>query len=419
MSFDIQVTIPCGRNKITHLRIFTGFYWKDALAVGIHDSSDSRENICLFEIKNFNPHEKRDHLDLEHQHSENFSMLPTDVFFEFYSYQNNVFLFCFQTKVALSTLLLSTASKQEYIAQNNNFRMQNPAFLSEVNAKKLPTKLPFSLRVTQVTGNVAKYRTEQSIFGTSIKQETLEKAVAICDALMPILQPFQHHRTPFQNLRTFKRIDNFSCLFTNLPAVNTIQANSSSPVAYELPLYFMNAALFLNKISHETMREKICYLQNIDEMTLLRIVRDALMAFTLCKFEGVYLADTFYGIEGDDQPCVEARHFYKDRYFSKDDCEGRLYQGYVISYSAFKMFSRLETNFLLNTMRTNPRNRMFAMLDDRTLECLIQCTQTVGWLLDSKIIAFYPCTGESMFKQVDIMTNKYTGLCVCVCVSVP
>eukprot|EP00961_Rhodomonas_salina_P298368 3938010-Rhodomonas_salina.1 len=101
---------------------------------------------------------------------------------------------------------------------------------------------------------------------------------------------------------------------------------STFPV--EVPIYLLAGAVIMNGIPLENaLNGTLASLSCLDSPAhLLRIVRDTMLAFSVCKTEGKYLADTLFSIPSDDQPFSDAHHF-DETFFPRDDCEGRLQQG--------------------------------------------------------------------------------------------
>ena len=132
----------------------------------------------------------------------------------------------------------------------------------------------------------------------------------------------------FCNMRTFARDRCNTCLFQDLHALFETPWTCLPPT---LALYALCGALLCNGgLTPTDLTERLLPgLASAEGGTLravfMRVVRDTVACFTLCRVEGVYWSDTSLGKPVEDQP-FPLSFMPAERVFAKDDCEGRAAQ---------------------------------------------------------------------------------------------
>jgi hypothetical protein len=134
----------------------------------------------------------------------------------------------------------------------------------------------------------------------------------------------------FCNMRTFARDRCNTCLFQDLHALFETPWTCLPPT---LALYALCGALMCNGgLTPADLTDRLIPglrlatpEGGILRAVFMRVVRDTVACFTLCRVEGVYWADTSLGKPVEDQP-FPLSFMPAERVFAKDDCEGRASQ---------------------------------------------------------------------------------------------
>ena len=127
-------------------------------------------------------------------------------------------------------------------------------------------------------------------------------------------------KTGFTLQRTLLVAPFMSALFTDLQTLFYAVHGTTLPPT--VAVYLMINALRVHRMRPEDF-ERLCHKPNrttSDAFRLLRLIRDVLVGWTMCRVEGRYNPDTCLGKPSDDQPCKNTSK-PGIRVFDADDCE--------------------------------------------------------------------------------------------------
>lgn len=406
-----------GERVASHVLVYRGKYWHSTKA---ELSWDPDYQMLMASIKLTWKRRPLHVLEAEDMISEQAkNTVPSRIFLEFHSINNERSEFRFGTSFDVRDLLskgyIGHQRRLDLVGRNNNMLMGNKTLQYnntpekyEIIVNLAAPSLPLSIEALQAVDPATLWTpNEQPLV---LHRETLiHRSTTVGNWFRTILQPYMTHQTPFQNLRTFIRNDAFSPLFTNLPELWT---SNMSAFPIEVLLYLTLNALIINGQTQTHIRSSFPFLSSLNTNTLLRICRDVIMGFTMCKTEGKYQSDTLFGVDSDDQPFVDGSNF-DSTFFSRDDCEGRLQQGQMI-VNMLTAIARWSFESIWNHVRTR-QMRLINALGDEILEGIIKCTMAVSWLFSNKIMKFSMCVGEARFGKLEDANSamhtppKFTG----------
>lgn len=252
---------------------------------------------------------------------------------------------------------------------------------------------------------------EQTSIPSSIEPEGLpyvptldhhQKVVSLTRWMETYLtEQFPQERTIFKVLRTYCRAAWMTTFFfdlhklyetkdgTNLPPIIALYIVCNASIVHRKDLQYI-LTLLRQAASNQLSSEEV--------ESLLTLVRDIIMCFTLCTREGKYRDDLSLGEIVEDQPfSFEARE--GDNVFDEDDCEGHNQQGCVHIKGLFQHIAKdFQKNDLQNVRAHVHSTRSCCLnVSDDEIEILLMIAVQLGLLFETKILDALLCVGEANF----------------------
>ena len=136
--------------------------------------------------------------------------------------------------------------------------------------------------------------------------------------------------TGFVNVRTVLQDRCMTTFFSDIPSI--VEPSMGTTLPPTLAVYSVCNALRVHRMSAAE------FLRNLQEPALvLRLVRDMLTPWTMCRVEGRYAADVWCGKACEDQPFTNSLK-PGTRVFTIDDCEGRNQEACIHAVLMFLWF---------------------------------------------------------------------------------
>eukprot|EP00961_Rhodomonas_salina_P231898 3132826-Rhodomonas_salina.2 len=394
----IQVTLhnacdPDGTPQVNNVSAFRGFFWHHATAKVSLTTSDQSLVFFLhipWGIRETYFLETNKQLDtdtiLMHKHN------PTVVHLQFFYTTESQSEFRFGCY--FNALSLIENGSCDIQATNNNMQTGSTAFQN----------ISLSRNVSVVMSKPFKHRKLQYVTSyTPPDCTTVKSSILVGNWFFQLLNLVKPHETPFTNIRTFVRNPNMSTLFTCLPKMWD-ETPSTFPV--EVPIYLLAGALIMNGIPLENaLNGTLASLACLNSPAhLLRIVRDTMLAFSVCTTEGKYLADTLFTIPSDDQCFADAHHF-DDTFFPRDDCEGKLQQGGMVLKAICSLHLFTEDQ-IITEIHSN-RLPILASISDPLLCNIVRVAKSISCLFHNKLLHFDMAVGEAAFASFQSNDSKH------------
>ena len=206
----------------------------------------------------------------------------------------------------------------------------------------------------------------------------------------------------FSNLRSYCRDYGVVALFPDLHHVFYTQGTTLPPV---LACYLLQNALLCHRVPHaqlwDILRQEERGTATPEQISaLVKTLRDVFAGWTLCQYEGKYLADTCGGKSVEDQPFKLAFDTRFDSLLGWDDCEG--YNQCMQQVAA-----------LLESMASVERTRLLALLrgtwatlfswtagePDKVLVPLADMCVAIGRMLLDNRLTVHMSVGRVHFAQ--------------------
>jgi hypothetical protein len=145
--------------------------------------------------------------------------------------------------------------------------------------------------------------------------------------------------------------------------------------------------------------------------TMLVMVRDILMCFTMCQREGKYRDDKALGKFVEDQPFSLAFRPPGDNVFDEDDCEGHDQHGCVHVKGLFQQIARdAEENRFDNVMKhLDTETKCLQISNTETMLVLLKICTALGQMFSSKQLDAIMAVGEANFAS--FAQVKASGQC--------
>lgn len=222
--------------------------------------------------------------------------------------------------------------------------------------------------------------------------------------LLRVLHKITHNgkRTGFSNMRTVCRDAWMTTFFPDLPLLFD-QGWTTLPVS--LACYILTAVLFVHDISPEAALGMLA--KKSDPMFILQLTRDMLCSWTMCRFEGNYVADMCGKTSVEDQPFVNCDK-PGARVFQQDDCEGRNQQACIhCKHMLIKIYHDMHYNeskgINAHFLKYPPIGPPFSCLDftgrqDDLLPILRICARLGGMFVSGELEA-HMAVGDVDFKH--------------------
>ena len=233
------------------------------------------------------------------------------------------------------------------------------------------------------------------------------KVKQIMDALFP------SDTTEFKTIRTYGRNAWLTTFSFDLHKIfeTDMEGTNLPPV---LALYIVCNACIINQVQPDAF---LNLLENVDDNpeeieTLLSMVRDIIMCFTMCQREGAYRDDLSLGVLVEDQPFSFAFR-PGDNVFDEDDCEGHDQQGCVHIKGLFKLIFRDFVNFGLRNVNDHLQSvlgRADSCLNfnGNTLACetIVGICVKLGGMFEEENLNAIMCVGEANFSSFGQVVEK-------------
>ena len=207
--------------------------------------------------------------------------------------------------------------------------------------------------------------------------------------------------TGFINIRTVLQDRCMTTFFPDIPGIIQPQLGTTLPPT--LAIYSVCNALRVHRISPSTFLRS-----TRDTGLVLRLVRDMLVPWTMCRLEGQYAADLWCGKACEDQPFTNSLK-PGIRVWPIDDCEGRNQEACVHAVLMFVWIyldrSQNQSSGVNAHFEAYPPNAgclAFSGTQDPDFVRLLEVCYAVGELLHTRILSTHMAVGDVYFhKQLE------------------
>lgn len=204
----------------------------------------------------------------------------------------------------------------------------------------------------------------------------------------------------FKTLRTYCRSPWMTLFFFDLHKLYETKGGTNLPPV--MALYIVCNSCIIHQIELKEFLGLLCMDERTpDEMeTMLSIVRDIIMCFTICQREGQYRDDKSLGVIVEDQP-FSFSFRPGNNVFDEDDCEGHDQQGCVHVKGLFQHIARDHRESNLHNVREQVQTSMDACLcvDPESIEDLLAISVRLGNMFEVKVLDAIMCVGEANFTS--------------------
>lgn len=238
--------------------------------------------------------------------------------------------------------------------------------------------------------------------------QTHETVMRITDWIKHIMQTlFPQEKSVFTTLRTYCRGPWMTTFFFDLHKLyETSEGTNLPPV---LALYIVCNACMVHRITPDVFLRILSECSTSEDAsqchieTMLSMVRDIIMCFTMCQREGKYRDDKCLGDFVEDQPFSMAFRPPGDNVFDEDDCEGHDQHGCVHIKGLFQHILKdaSENRFenVMQHLRSLGSTSCLQICNENTLLTLLQICATLGRMFDSKQLDAIMAVGEANFAS--------------------
>jgi hypothetical protein len=240
---------------------------------------------------------------------------------------------------------------------------------------------------------------------TKILHNDMLKISEWFQCMLQILCPAS--KSNFLNIRTLCRDYGNSLPFQFLTELFKVPMGPSLPL--EMVLYCLYHALILNRMQPSNFRNIILNLFNVsrsDMRLFMRIIRDTIVPWTMCSFEGLYVADTSLGQNVEDQP-FPFSFLPGNRVFHKDDCEGRMSEAQQMKEAFISFFHTVECNGCISDFISELSHSLYQKdhkltrmaLSIETWVHLLHISYVIGSLFDTMRLELHTTVGDVNFSS--------------------
>lgn len=218
-------------------------------------------------------------------------------------------------------------------------------------------------------------------------------------------------KSNFKNIRTFCRDYANSVLFQHLNKI--FEYTYPTPLPYEILFYSLYNSICINNFHVQKFIS--CFdLKNMkikdstQVLCILRIIRDCIIPWTMCVWEGMYWSDTSLGQDIEDQP-FPFSFLPGKRIFQKDDCEGRMseVQQLVNALRSFALVVREINPYNIESAFEIVAEMYHSKLPDNnrlnisyvTWFGLVQCMYNIGLFLNENVLEVHTLVGDVNFAS--------------------
>lgn len=268
---------------------------------------------------------------------------------------------------------------------NRNAMTEIPSNISLINPKNVPSK-QYHMQIKKISNWI---------------KSTLETI-------------FPQEQTIFKTLRTYCRGPWMNTFFFDLHKLYETRDGTNLPPV--MALYIVCNACLVHCIPPDKFWELLCKCLSENEIsdkkieTMLIMVRDIIMCFTMCQKEGKYRDDKSMGKFVEDQPFSLAfRCGADDNVFDEDDCEGHDQHGCVHIKGLFKHIARdIRENGLDNIKKhiVLAASNCFCIQNEQTLTTLLKICIALGTMFENKQMDAIMSVGEANFASFSQVNAK-------------
>jgi hypothetical protein len=234
-------------------------------------------------------------------------------------------------------------------------------------------------------------------------KDSHEKVEAFGDWMADVLKlSCPDIQSTFFCIRTICRDYANTTFFHKLPTLFKTQDSFLPP---SLACYMACNSMIVNKMDPSFFEsDSLFSMKNSQNIPiLLRILRDIIVGWTMCIYEGFYYGDTSVGQSVEDQP-FPLSFIPGTRLFQKDDCEGRASQAQMMVELLISMYKGTlvydgRPDHLYNYILSIPIEQLRLNVNPATLYSLVRACVRMGSLLHSKIIQVHTVVGDVSFAS--------------------
>ena len=271
-----------------------------------------------------------------------------------------------------------------------------PDYLLTVFNRNLKAHIPSSIRIVGPGNFTTKKHHDQIIEMTDWIKGTIEAI-------------FPQEKSIFKVLRTYCRGPWMNTFFFDLHKL--YETNEGTNLPPGMAFYVVCNACLVHCISPRHFLDLLLACSSGDDRgieTMLIIVRDIIMCFTMCQKEGKYRDDKCMGRSVEDQPFSLAfRSSEDDNVFDEDDCEGHDQHGCVHIKGLFKHIAKYvrgygEMYLLANLSSTE----CLCIRNQETMLTLLRICVKLGQMFETKQLDAIMSVGEANFASFSQVNTK-------------